>query len=335
MSRSFELAYAYARVCGSLARSFLGDRAASLATSPRVGEAWRTVFGDAPPVLPEAALADQAEKGLRCRAERALRSIVGSAADEEPFLSSLLRDGECAYVKRLLAAVSEHQAEAPDAEGLSLSFGLSGYPDLEKTLADSRYRWILEADPDDLPALKNGLDKRYYLDLWKSIGSVPFAHRGSLSELVKLDAELQNLIWALRLKRYYGFGAGEIQGLLIELPRVDLSSAALDAVSRRLDSRSDWASWKWKRLVDDARSPESEAAGLDVRGLEAAARRYHYRFLYHRLHLEPDTFVPAYAYYRIKELETRAIHGIIEGIKLEAPAAEIGSYAFETTGGAA
>jgi vacuolar-type H+-ATPase subunit C/Vma6 len=351
MSRGFELAYTYARVCGSLARSFLGDKAASLATSPRVGEAWRIVFSEAPPVLPEAQLADQAEKKLQRRADSALRSIAGNSIDHEPFFACLIRNGEYSYVKRLLSAIVERSASAPESAGLELGVDVSAYPDLEKMLGGSRYRWIVDAAHEagekgvaslaDLPAIKNKLDKQYYLELWLSLDSVAHFRRGSLRDLLRLDAELQNVVWALRLKRYYAFQPDEIEGLLIDMPGVDVKSSALDAVRRRLDSRSDWASWKWAHLVSNAKSVEGSAAGagegaaFDVRSLESAAHRYQYRCLYHRLHLENETYVPLYAYYRIKELETRAIHGIIEGIKLEAPAAEIGAFALDTTGGAA
>jgi vacuolar-type H+-ATPase subunit C/Vma6 len=49
--------------------------------------------------------------------------------------------------------------------------------------------------------------------------------------------------------------------------------------------------------------------------------------------MEPDSYVPLYAYFRIKEFESEAIQGIIEGIKLEAPANEIASFALDATGG--
>lgn len=347
MSRDFELAYAYARVCGSLARSFVKEKAASLATSPRVGEAWRIVFGEAPPVLPEALLADQAEKKLQGRAYCALRSIAGTSVDDDPFFSCLVRDGEYSYVKRLLSAIVERQTSAPESGELDTGIDAAAYPDLGKMLGSGRYRWIVDAAQGsgsqgaaglfDLPGIKNKLDKQYYLELWLSLDSVAPFRRGSLRDLLRLDAELQNAVWALRLKRYYAFRPDEIEGLLIDLPGSDVRSSALDAVGRRLDSRSDWASWKWARLVSDASPSEGSAAGpsFDIRSLEAAAHRYLCRCLYRRLHIESETYVPLYAYYRIKEFETRAIHGIIEGIKLEAPAAEIGAFALDTTGGAA
>jgi hypothetical protein len=338
MSESFEGAYAYARVCGSLARSYLGERAASLAMSPRVGEAWRGIFGEPPPALPEGQLADAAERELRARAVRALRDIAGRLVDEEPFFAVLVRSWEIAYLKLVLSSAAGHspkEAPPPGDPCLIPSFDQAGYPDLDRMFRRSPYRWIIETGLSDMSSIKNRLDKQYYFELWQSLGSVPPKRRGTLRDLVRVESELANLVWGLRLKKYYSMDARDIEGLLIELPGIDARGVALDAVGRRLDARADWSGCKWESLLPDLRSSAFGDWNLDIRSLESEAHRYLYRRLFRRLHMEMDTYVPLYAYYRIKEFETRAIHGIIEGIKLEAPAAEIASFALDTTGGAA
>jgi len=159
--------------------------------------------------------------------------------------------------------------------------------------------------------------------------------KASLPGLVKVEAELVNLAWALRLKRYYSLGPEAIKGLLIELPGIDLAGAAMDALSRKPDSRADWAGWRWERLLPEARREDGSDWYFDIRLFESASRRYLFRLLYRRLHLEFESYVPLYSYFRIKECETLAIHGIIEGIKLEASSSEIAAFALDATGGAA
>lgn len=337
MPNGFDSAYTYARVSGSLARSYLGERALALAMSPRVGEAWRSIFGEPPPAQPEATLADMAERALRPRAMEAIRPIAGNLLREEPFFAALTRRLEFAYVKVVLAAVSEGLPEAPPiAEGgFAPAFLVEAYPDLESMLAGTRYRWVIESGLEDLPAVKNRLDRQYYAELWATIPGIPSWLRGSIRDLVRLEAELENLIWGLRLKRYYSMGAIEIEPLLIELKGIDIKSQALRAVARRPDSRGDWAGWKWERLIADWRSEEGGNWHFDLRGFESAARDYLFHKLVRRLHQEQDTYVPLYAYFRIKEIESTAMRGIIEGIKLEAPASEIGILASESTGGRA
>jgi hypothetical protein len=335
--RSFDSAYAYARVCGSLARSFLGTRAAALAKSPRVGEAWRAIFDEAPLALPEAELATAAELRVRHRANEAMKRIAGDISLEEPFFAALLRKREFAYMKNLLAAVAEGAPEAPPhgAENFLPEVALQTYPDLDAMLRGTRYEWAKESGLADLPSVKNRLDRQYYAELWASVRSLPPRLAGSIPKLLRVEAELENLVWGLRLKRYYSMGAEDIEPLLIELEGIDVTTPTLSAVRLRADARSEWALWKWERLLPD---PQREAGGewyFDLRGFESASQNYLYALLFRRLHLEFDSFVPLYAYFRLKEFETRAIQGIIEGIRLEAPAAEIGAFAVAGTGGAA
>ncbi|MGA2546042.1 MAG: V-type ATPase subunit [Rectinemataceae bacterium] len=303
--------------------------------SVRVGEAWRAIFSELPPALPEAELAFAAERGVRARAAEALRSIAGSLLREEPFFTALTRKWEFAYLKNVLAAIVERSPAAPGTEDPSLDPGFNplGYPDLDKMLRRTRYQWVIESGLDDLPAVKNRLDRQYYSELWDSIGTIPSGFEGTIPELLRVETELENLVWGLRLKRYYSMGAADIEPLLIALDGIDVRTTTLRAVGLRADSRSEWVGWKWERLVPDARREDGGDWYFDVRGFELAARGYLYHRLYRRLHLEFESYVPLYAYFRIKEYETMAIHGIIEGIKLEAPAAEIIAFATQTTGG--
>ena len=342
MPDGFEPAYIYARVCGSLARSYLGARAAGLASSHRVGEAWRAIFGEAPPAMPESELATAAELGIRSRAYEATRRIAGNLAQHDPFLSALLRKWEFAYVKSLLSAIVEGAPEAPSVDdgrltlslGLRLvpSFAVGPYPKLDAMLSGTRYAWVVDTGLDDLPGVKNKLDRQYYAELWDSAKALPARLAGSVTDLIRVEVELENVIWGLRLKRYYSMDAAQIEALLIALPGADVKSSAQRAIGLRADSRSEWADWSWESLVPDSGRDDGGDWYLDLRGLESAASVYLFRKLYRRLHLEPDCYVPLYSYFRIKEFEARALCGIIEGIRLEAPAAEIASFAAKTTG---
>jgi hypothetical protein len=335
MIRGFDSGYAFARACGSLARGYLGDRASSLAKSARVAEAWRAIFGESPPALGEEELAAAADARLTHRPVEAFERIAGRLDLDEPFFAALLRKREFAYVKSLVSGIVEGSPEPPPVTGFSPSVNLPGYPDLERTFRGSRYQWLAESGLGELAAAKNRIDRQYFEELWASTATIKPNLVGTLPLLLRLEAELENLVWALRLKRYYSMGAEEIGPLLIGLKGCDVKSTALGALGLRADLRSEWDGWRWERLLDDGRREEGGEWHLDLRRFEAAARSYLFRKLYRRLHFELDSYVPLYAYFRIKEYETQAIQGIIEGIRLEAAAAEIGAFASATTGGAA
>jgi hypothetical protein len=337
MSLAFDADYVYARACGSLARSFLGDRAAALARCSRAAEAWRVVFGDQPPALPETALAAEAESRLAGRAESAIRKIAGPLAMETPLLGALSLKREMAYLKRALAAAAEGEREPPHPgeSGLYPGFSLDAFPDIERMVRNTAYQWIAEAGTLDLSAAKNRLDRQYYQGLWAAANAIPAARRGSIPALVRIEAELENAVWALRLSRYYGMGSADIAELLIGLSEVDAKAPAIAALAFRVDSRSDWRGWKWERVVPDVRKEGAGGWRLDLRGLEAAADAYLFGRLVRALHMEGGTYAPIYAFFKIKELEAAAIRGIFEGIEIEAPEEEIAAFAAERTGGAA
>jgi hypothetical protein len=337
MPRGFESAYAYARACGSLARSYLDDRAVALASSHRVGEAWKSMFGEAPPALPESELATAAERALRSRPYEALEGIEPELARTDPFFGALVRKREIVYLEDLLAAAAEGRAVAPAPfdSSFDTEFDPAAYPDLAKMLRRSRYQWAIDSGLSDLPAVKNRLDRQYFAELWAAARELPEVLADAIPALMRTEAELENVAWALRLKRYYRMGAAEIEGRLVELDGAEVRARALEALAFRPDARSDWAGWKWSRLVPGLGAGLGPGQGgaetgewrLSHRGLEAAARKYRYRLLKRCLHLHMDSYTPLYAFFRLKEMESDAMRGIVEGIKLEAPAAEIAAAA--------
>jgi hypothetical protein len=337
MSLAYDRAYAYARACGGLARSFLGERAASLARCSRVSEAWRAVFDEPPPELPETSLAAAAEIRLAARATEALVAVAGSRALDIPIFRALARKRESAYLKRAVAAAIEGAASPPEPSDPKIydGFFLDAFPDVERMVRGTHYQWIAEAGTIDLPAVKNGLDRQYYRELWTAAGEIPASRSGALLSLIKIEAELENVAWALRLARYYSMQSAEIEALLMDLPGTEIRAPALAALGFRADARGDWRGWKWERLVPDSRKDGGGTWRLDLRGLESAADAYLYRRLARALHMEADTLVPLYSFYKIKEMEAAAIRGVMEGIRLEAPEAEIAAFAAERTGGAA
>lgn len=291
------------------------------------------MFGEAPPALPESELATAAERALRSRPYKALEGIEPGLARTDPFFGALVRKREIVYLEDLLAAAAEARAVAPAPfdTPFDIEFDPTAYPDLAKMLKRSRYQSAIEAGLADLPAVKNRLDRQYYSELWAAARELPEVLAAAIPALIRTEAELENIAWALRLKRYYRMGATEIEGRLVELAGAEVRVRALEALAFRPDTRSDWAEWKWSRLVPGLGPGQGGAETgewrLSHRGLEAAARKYRFRLLKRCLHLHMDSYTPLYAYFRLKEMESDAMRGIVEGIKLETPAAEIAAAA--------
>jgi hypothetical protein len=333
MTSSFQPEYIYARVCGSVARSRLGSRASALARLGRVAEIWKALFDEAAPALPERLLVSAAERRLESEALGDFMSLAGPVSRHDDFFRALLRKPEYGFVKRLLVALIEGDSSPPESLALPVraSVRSSAFPDREKMFGHSRFSWLTEAEGLDLAMSKNRLDRQYYLELWKAASNLPPNLLGSMHRVLRREAELENIVWALRLRRYYGLRPDEIAPLLISFRGVDAGRSAMEALSRRPDSKADWAGWEWESLVNET-AKAGEDWHLDVRHVEIAAKRRIFSDLLRAMHMELGSFVPLYSYFRIKEYETAAIFGVLEGIHLEAPQEEIAAFAAQFTG---
>ncbi|MDA8425391.1 MAG: V-type ATPase subunit [Treponema sp.] len=322
-------AYGYARSCGYQARSRLGSRAARLAQAGKLDGLWRELFGEDPP--PAGPLAATAERRLRTEAGRTFKRIAGPEVMALPFFRSLLAKAEFALVKRLLSSLhGSPQRDGPRDWGeeelpLAPSFDLAAFPNSSAMFEGTRFSWIAERGFDDLAAAKNRLDRQYYEELWASLGSIPYALRASLASPVAHDVELENLVWALRLRRYYALSRDEIIPLLVRLRGRDCQTGAIAALALRPDVRADWAGWRWEAFVNDA--PEAgQAWYFDVRRFERSLRRHRFAELRRTLHLNPSSYAPLYCLFRIQEYEILSIFAVIEGLQLKAPFAEIADF---------
>jgi len=333
MAASFQPEYSYARVLGSVARLRLGSRAAALARLGRVSEVWKTLFEEPAPALPERLLVGAAERKLESEALRDFMSLAGQISKHEDFFKALLRKAEFGYVKRLLVALAAGEADSPEASAFVVrpSVLASFYPDRARMFAHRRFSWLAEPEHRDMALTKNRIDRQYFEELWKVVSRLPGALKGNLPRVIRKEAELENVIWALRLRRYYGMRSEEIEGLLLDLRGVDAAKAAVDALQRRPDSKPDWAGWKFEGLLNDS-GKSGEEWHLDVRHVEVEARKRIFSDLVQAMHMELGSFVPLYTYFRIKEYETAAVFGVLEGVHLEAPADEIAAFAAQLTG---
>lgn len=324
MADRFELSYIFARVCGAQSRSWTGTRALGLLNAGKLSELWRILFPDPPPALPEIALLGAIESRIVSESLGEFRKLADNLHKEEPFFLALRRKVEYARVKRILLALRDGEATCPpcDDPALPEGFDAAAFPDLAGMFGESRYSW-LDADALlNLPSAENRLDRQYYEELWASLSSVPASRKAGLKKLLGLEIELENVVWALRLSTYYSMDSNGIRPLLVDLPGLDVTSAALDGVRRKFDKRSDWQGWKFERLL----AKEGESWSLDVRSLETEARRFLYSRLRLALHMNPMSYAPLYCFYKMKEFEASVLLGVAEALHLGAKPEELESF---------
>jgi hypothetical protein len=327
---SFDLAYLYGRVCGSFSEAFLGAKGAALAGVNDITSLWKSVFGDSPPDLPEAPLIVLAEKRVIRRALARFERLAAPFSDGDIFIAALRRKIEFADVKRILAAL---HAGLPKPGDLVLGSGETGYnpdawPDPDAMFKGSRYAWIDQDEVKRIATAENRLDRQYYLELWASLHSIPKARLGAIRELIVRELVLQNLVWALRLRRYYGYGRDDASPLFARLPGVDVESPALSCFGIDIDNPASWTAWEWAPLLGGA----GATGPLDVGHFETSAQGELHRSVRKALHLHPFTYTPLYCYFKLAESEAALILGMLEGIRLGAPLQERMAHAWALAG---
>ena len=195
MANRYELAYIYARVCGSLERTWNAQRIGELVRNGKLADAWRAVFNEAPPALPEGVLVDEAERRAIRKTLGEYNNLVGHLQGEEPFFEALRRKSEFARVKRVILALRRQEASCPESDdpGLAPSFAPEAYPDVGKMFSGGRYGWINKESLAALAETDNRLDRQYYEELWSALSLVKPSRRGGVPSLILLDIELSNM----------------------------------------------------------------------------------------------------------------------------------------------
>ena len=333
MADIFELAYVYSRICGSVRNAVIGDRAIKLARLKKLQELWTAIFKVPPPAVPESILVKAAEKEAIKKSVFAFRKLINSFDKHEPFFEAMLRKTAFSRVKFLLSCIRNNIIKTPeiyDSE-IESEINYSAYPDPVNMFKEGRFSWIDKEASNNLFVVENKLDLQYFTELWESLQTVPKKKLGLLPDLISMEFELENLIWAIRLKKYYNMNEKDIRSLLINIKNKDVISSALTAISFRLDYRTDWNGWKWEKLIPES-NVDLSIWTLDVRGMEAAARRYLHTKIKTALHLSPFSYTPLYCFFKIKEYETAMILGLFEGVYLGAPFEEIAAFTFAVAG---
>jgi hypothetical protein len=335
MTGSIDFAYTYGRICGGLAKSVFPSKFAVLARCKNMADAWRIAFNEEAPHLPDRALFTMAETRLAKSAVESLRAIVGSLVFTEPVFIALSNSREIAFVKRIVAAALSGR----DLPCVSLGSDsklrqfIEEYPDIPRMVEGTPYRWIAQSKDLGLHEIKLALDRQYFKGFFEHDTEISFFGRENcITNLVSKEVELLNIIWALRLKLYYAMEIDDIRKLLIDVPCGNVKAAAVEALAFRWNVRNDWRNWKWNHLVPDTRSEGSGTWSLDIGELETVAKAYFYHQLIRSLHHQNDTIVSLYAYFKIKEIESSILSGILEGIAFAAPENEITQYAFKIRG---
>jgi len=330
-----ERAFAYARACGIIGKSFVGKRTSALGKLHSLTDLNLLVFPEAAHELPGRELLINLEGRILQRTTRQILAIINSYSSPPELLIRQLRSCEYADLKTCLHYISTGKSNPPVLSDIgrfrTIRFG--AYPDLVGMLTGTEFAFLLNkdlkaiksADFDPTP-LEAELDLRYYTLLVQSLSRLSAADRLYTQQILADEISLRNCVWALRLRIYFKKSAADTAEHLMNIrmhgnPSKNLASEALSSLYLPLDSRAQWKGWKWEKFLNAEKS--GEPWSVNPRHFQNAASQYLYRLAWRRFHNAPATMSAFFCYIKIKQFEEDLLTSIAEGLGMGMNSADV------------
>jgi vacuolar-type H+-ATPase subunit C/Vma6 len=342
MPGSGERAYAYAKACGIIEKSFVGKRIFRIGSVTRLTELDRLVFPRDPRDLPERELLVDLERRITGRAVKHMRSLVASFKRPPELLLRLIRTYEYGDIKNAVSAISGGVSKKPEFTDLGPlgTVNFTAYPDLAAMVKNTEFAFLsderIQSGKDGI-LLQTKLDRQYYTLLWKSLFSLQGNDRTAIENILTEEISLRNASWVLRLRTYYDMPPEEIRTVLISVgtgknrvhrsrnPGVLKSGTLMEdaeaALTADLDNRPDWEKWSRVEFLNPERPGEFWT--LDPRYFQNAASQYLYRLAWHHFHRNPLSIDSVSCFIKLKLFEEDLLTSVAEGLGLGLSAKDV------------
>jgi len=322
-----ERAYAYAKACGIVGRSFVSRRIGALNTVGRLSELDRLVFGAEAKELPERELLPDLEKRLSRRSVSAIASILNSYKDPPELLTLLIQVYEYSDLKTALTLIAGGETSTKPVFTPLGRYGtvhFDAWPDTKAMLAGTEFEAPLRLYFDrnnsgklrsehEGTTLETALDRHYYAKLWRSLKQIKKNDRRAAEKIIAEEISLRNCAWVLRLRTYYGMRSAEVEQHLVAIEdNPKLCEDALAALELSLDSQSDWEKWKRRQFLNPG--AYSGFWRADPRHFQNAASEYLYRLALHNFRVRPSSLDTIFCFIKLKQFEEDLLTSYAEGL---------------------
>jgi vacuolar-type H+-ATPase subunit C/Vma6 len=315
-----ERAYAYAKACGIIGKSFVGRRIPALAGCGRLSELDRLIFSQGSRDLPERELLKDLENRIIGRSASQILAIIDSFSRPPEFLSLLIRSYEYNDVKAALKALQARE-KAPGFIDIGpfRTVHFEAWPDKKAMFGGTEFEFLLKDENgknEDSMVLQAELDRRYYNKLWKSLLALRRNDRIAAGRILSEEIRLRNSVWVLRLRTYYGMKTADLRRHLLEidLKGESLAAEALAILDTPLDSRQAWEDWPRKNFLNPERAGEPWTA--DPRFFQNTASEYLYELAKKNFRRKPFSLDTAFCFIKLKQFEEDVLTSVAEGLSL-------------------
>jgi|GEM_PF-342137 vacuolar-type H+-ATPase subunit C/Vma6 len=315
MPESLEFAYLYARVCGAFSKMRLGEKARGLVrqSSGSIMALWKQLFDEEPPGLPEAKLLFEAERRILGQAIASFVRLAGPFSESSELIHALISKYEISAIKSMVFRIraGEPKPERVLYTSPAIEQALANWPRVADMFAGTPYAWLDIQGLDDIAVAENRLDQQYYLGLWTAANRIPSRKIGAMLDLIRWEIIYQNVVWALRVRRYYGMTRQDAAAMVIDVKGIDTVSLAMETFQYDIDNLASFSPWPLRKLLSTQSGP-----GLDVPVLEIRVQEDLFSKVRRSLHLYPFSYTPIYCYFKLLEYEMSLLMAVLESVRL-------------------
>ncbi len=325
MDKSGAEAFVYAKAAGLLRKSFINERASQLFEANKVDDLWTMLFSSQAPALPEVLLAQEIEKEAFNRFLSQYTSLVNQFDKPEPVLTAQLDFYEAENLKEIVAALCKGEQECPlstplEVFGKYTKLNYSAWPDIKKITEGTEYSW-LDSVPEssEQQQIEFKIDLQCVHNLWESIKKTGVESRQVLFDFYKEEYIIKNIIWVLRLRKYFKMDAEEIKKHLIYITEAPdksdpVAGPALQLIDRDMEDYSKWENWKYSELLNS--HVGGEVWQIDPSWIERKNMVRMNRYAQRLFHLNGMTSAALIGWFYIKDFELRCIRTAVESLRL-------------------
>ena len=323
MDNGAATSYVYAKVCGKLAKSWIGKRTSSLFAVRSVRELWNLVFPKVEmPSVPEVLLTRELEKQAFNSFITEIISLMEHFPKPSPTLVALIHFYDYENLKQAGSAKEASRIHCPEFQRIT-PFNLIDYdkwPLLDEMTGNSPVKWQeFDVGAKQVRMNEENLDRLYFRELYSSLKHLDSECRHELGNLLVWKMNMDNMIWALRLKVYYRMDRDEIVSQLLHVTDSPCEADPVCAEAYKIldlnpESLEDWKEWHYSKYLNS--SDENGLWTLDVKALGKRIQTEYMKKIRAMFHKFPGTQAPLICYYLIKRQEMENIRTASESIRL-------------------
>ena len=322
MDKSGAGAYIFAKACGSLGKSFTGNRSHLLFEQKSLADIWTLLFNTPAPLVPEVVLAEKIETQAFNQFFKEYIDFVKQYDNPDPVLINQLCTYEAENLKLIASALcsNKHKMPALTDLGTFAECKYSAWPNLAEITQGTRYSWLKQVPQvNELKKISFKLDIQIVHHLWNSLNRQTGEQYEVMEKLFKTEYSLKNIVWALRLRIYYKMSRSDIINRLIYVtdhPGLSdpVASPAIKVLDMPLDDYELWEKWKYHDCINPP--VEGKLWQIDPVWIEKKAKVKLNKMALNIFHGQAMTEASLLGWYKIKEYELICIRTAVESIRL-------------------